>query len=69
MATPLEDQAVLERLDFVRSHTAECQRQNGIKRYYVLKRKTCTCPYYAYGVLDMSGLDGASAIDPVASEG
>jgi hypothetical protein len=50
MLSPLEIQAVLERLDFVKSHTAKCRTSNSIKRYDVLKRKTRTCPYYACGV-------------------
>jgi hypothetical protein len=45
MLTPVEIDAVLSRLEFIKSHTAKCQRENGIARYDVLKRKNCACPY------------------------
>lgn len=52
MLTPVEVEAVLSRLDFLKSHTAKCQRENGIKRYDQLKRKNCACAYYSCGVHD-----------------
>ena len=54
MLTSVEIEGQIARLEFVKSHTAKCRRENGIKRYDVLKRKTCACPYYANGVLDQA---------------
>jgi integrase/recombinase XerD len=53
--TPFEVKAILSKLKFVRSHTASCRRENHIKRYDVLKRKVCACPYYSCGVHDPKG--------------
>src|SRR5271170_3833411 len=50
MLTPIEVQAIISRLDFVKSHSPHCQRENRIKRYEIPKRKTCTCQYYSCGV-------------------
>jgi hypothetical protein len=45
MRTSVGIEGQIARLKFIKSHTAKCQRENGIKHYAVLKRKTCACPY------------------------
>jgi hypothetical protein len=46
----LEVLAIISRLDFIKSHSPQCQRENHIKRYDTLKRKPCTCQCYSCGV-------------------
>src|SRR5439155_7347235 len=42
--------AILDGLEFRRSHTAKCQRKNGIERWANLPDKRCACPYYSIGI-------------------
>src|SRR5437899_12513208 len=50
MLTDSEANAILERLEFERSHTTACRRENGIGRWDVLKGKRCACPFYSLGI-------------------
>jgi integrase/recombinase XerD len=52
MSTAEEVQAVLDRLEFKKQHTAECRDKNKLKRWQPLtdSRKRCGCPYWSCGV-------------------
>jgi integrase len=52
--TPNEVQAILDRIEFKKQHTAECRTTNNLKRWQQLtdSRKRCSCPYWSCGVHD-----------------
>lgn len=50
MLTDTEVTAILERLEFEKSHTTACRNANGIQRWDILKGKRCACPFYSLGI-------------------
>jgi site-specific recombinase XerD len=69
MLTLAEVQAVLDRLDFRRSHTKACQSKNNVKRWGGLDgRKRCACPYYSCGVHDVSEGFRRKSTDEITEE-
>ena len=53
MLTAFEVQAILDRIEFRRSHTKDCQETHKINRWGSLDgRKRCACPFYSCGVHD-----------------
>lgn len=58
-----EVNAILDRLEFKKQHTAECREKNGLARWQQLtdSRKRCACPYWSCGVHDRAeGFDRKS---------